>query len=80
MLWFQSGIDPIGGDLLRNDDCVISEVLFWYHMHESNEVHCIIYDICNTVGELTWVFCVLSQMLRLARVATDFLFYPKGKG
>ena len=27
----------------------------------------------NMVGELTW-FCVYSQMLRIARVATDFSF------
>ena len=31
---------------------------------------------CDTVGELTWVFRVLSQMLQIARVATDFSFIP----
>ena len=32
---------------------------------------------CDTVGELTWRFCICSQMLRLARVATDFYFIQK---
>ena len=31
------------------------------------------------VGELTWLFCIWSQMLQLARVATDFSFIQKGK-
>ena len=29
---------------------------------------------CDTVGELTCLFCILSQMLWLARIATDFSF------
>ena len=35
-------------------------------------------DVCDTVGELTWdfAFCV-RKCFGLARVATDFLFYPK---
>ena len=35
---------------------------------------------CNTVGELTWLFCVWSQLLRIVRVATDFSFIQKRKG
>ena len=31
-------------------------------------------QFCNTVGELTWVFCVLSQLLWIARVIIDFSF------
>ena len=34
--------------------------------------------ICDTVGELTWDFCIcVRKCFSLARVATDFLFYPK---
>ena len=29
---------------------------------------------CHTVGELIWLFCVWSQLLRIARVATGFSF------
>ena len=31
-------------------------------------------DPCNTMGELTWVFRVWSQLLQIARVATYFSF------
>ena len=33
--------------------------------------------MCDTVGELTCVLRLCLQMFGLARVATDFLFYPK---
>ena len=35
-------------------------------------------DSCDTVGELTWDFAFyVRKCFGLARVATDFLFYPK---
>ena len=40
------------------------------------EMH-ICYYMCDTVGELTWGFFLLLQMLRLSRVATDFSFTQK---
>ena len=38
-----------------------------------------IINCCDTVGELTLVLRLYSHLFGLARVATDFLFYPKGK-
>ena len=31
-------------------------------------------QFCGMVGELTWVFYVLSQMLRIERVTIEFSF------
>ena len=36
-------------------------------------------QFCDTVGELTSVLRSYSHLCGWARVATDFLFYPKGK-
>ena len=32
---------------------------------------------CDTVGELTWGFCILIAFVQIARVATDFSFIQK---
>ena len=48
VLWFQVGIDPIGGDLWRLK-MTKSSVKFRYHMHESMMMHYILCDIAFDV-------------------------------